>query len=123
MRPNRKTGRDNDLEYIDLENGMPDGNDGECDLLDGDDEEYDLPDEDYVEAYDDAFDEELDENTLRFVKRVLFPAVIVIVAVVTAVAVFFLFRGGMEEETLPAIEEISQIQDTAQETDADVSAG
>lgn len=123
MRPNRKTGRDNDLEYIDLENGMPDGNDGECDLLDGDDEEYDLPDEDYVEAYDDAFDEELDENTLRFVKRVLFPAVIVIVAVVAAVAVFFLFRGGMEEETLPAIEDISQIQDTAQETDADVSAG
>lgn len=119
MRSNRKAGRDNGLEYIDLEGGMSDGNDGEYDLPDGDDEEYDLPDEDY----DEAFDEELDENALRFVKRVLFPAVIVIVAVVIAVAAFFLFRGGMEEETLPAIEDISQIQDTAQEADADVSAG
>ncbi len=119
MRSNRKAGRDNGLEYIDLESGMSDGNDGEYDLPDGDDEEYDLPDEDY----DEAFDEELDENALRFVKRVLFPAVIVIVAVVIAVAAFFLFRGGMEEETLPAIEDISQIQDTAQEADADVSAG
>ena len=59
-----KLREDDDLEFVDL-----------------DDEEYDLPEE-TADDEDELFDEELDERTLRFVHRVLFPSVIGIVAVV-----------------------------------------
>lgn len=81
-----KSQKDDDLEFVDL-----------------DDEEYDLTEEAAYED-DETFDEELDEKTLRFVHRVLFPSVIGIVAVVIAVAVLFLAKGSKnaEEKGLPA---------------------
>lgn len=110
MKSNGKNNKDNDLEYIDLENETSD---------DDEEYEYDLSEEDDEEAYDDAFDEELDENTLRFVKRVLFPAVIAIVAVGVGVAAFFLFRGGKEEESFPVVSNISEEPEAGQESDVD----
>lgn len=126
MKSNGNKRGDEDLEFIDLEGeyGSTDEDEDEYEYVtDEEDEdayEYDLSDEE-DEDYDEAFDEELDENTLRFVKRVLFPAVIAIVAVVIGVAVFFLFRGGKEEETLPVIEDISEEQDIEPEPDTDSS--
>lgn len=100
MKSNGNKHREEDLEFIDL--------DGEYDSTDEEEDGYVYESDD---DYDEAFEEELDENTLRFVKRVLFPAVIAIVAVVIGVAVFFLFRGGREEEGLPVIENISEEQE------------
>ena len=80
----QKRNSEEELEFIDLDE------EEEYDVSDDDEEEeYDFSDDD--DDYDDDFDEELDENALRFVKRVLFPAVIGIVAVIVAVALFFLF--------------------------------
>lgn len=58
------------------------------------------------EDYDEDFDEELDERTLRFVRRVLFPAIIAFVAVIVVGAAIFLFLGGKKskEEALSAME-------------------
>lgn len=109
----RNEGKDRDLEFIDLEEEYaPEGEEYEDGYEDG-----------YDSEEDDAFEEELDENTLRFVRRVLFPAVIVIVAVILALTVFFLLRGGKkEEETLPVVEEISGGQEISevQEPDEDL---
>lgn len=110
MKPNgKKTTKEEELEFIDLED--------DYDPTDDEEETYEYSDEED----DDTFDEELDENTLRFVKRVLFPAVIAIVAVIIGVAVFFLFRGGSEEEAIPVIEDIPEEQDFGQESDTDSS--
>lgn len=96
-----KSHKDDDLEFVDL-----------------DDEEYDQPEE---TAYDDdeTFDEELDERTLRFVHRVLFPAVIGIVAVIIAAAVFFLVKGNKsaEEKALPAAVDLTETQEDALESE------
>ena len=55
-----KSRRDDDLEFLDL-----------------DDEKDDLPEaEEDQDDEEELFDEELDEHTLRFVHRVLFPSVI-----------------------------------------------
>lgn len=70
---------------------------------------------------DDDFEEELDEKTLRFVKRVLFPAVIVTVAAIVAVAAFFFLRGTKKEKT-PVMEEISEIQEWSDTEDQDTEA-
>ena len=95
-----KSHKDNDLEFVDL-----------------DDEEYGLP-EAAEDDDDELFDEELDEKTLRFVHRVLFPSVIGIVAVIVVVAAVFLFRGRekTEEEVVPAAAEIAETQE--EETEA-----
>lgn len=95
-----KSHKDDDLEFVDL-----------------DDEAYDLPEE--AEYDDETFDEELDERTLRFVHRVLFPAVIGLVAVIIAAAVFFLARGNKsaEEKALPAAADITETQEEAQESE------
>lgn len=90
-----KSRKDNDLEFVDLE-----------------DEEYGLPEA--AEDDDDGlFDEELDEKTLRFVYRVLFPSVVGIVAVIVVVAAVFLFRGRAEtgEEAVPAAAERTEVQE------------
>lgn len=90
-----KSRKDNDLEFVDLE-----------------DEEYGLPEA--AEDDDDGlFDEELDEKTLRFVYRVLFPSVVGIVAVIVVVAAVFLFRGRAEtgEEVVPAASERTEVQE------------
>ncbi len=114
----RNEGKDRDLEFIDLEEEYAPAEE------EYDGEEYE---DEYEDGYDseeeDVFEEELDENTLRFVRRVLFPAVIVIVAVILALTVFFLFRGGKkEEDTLPVVEEISGGQEISevQEPDEDL---
>ena len=76
---------DRDLEFIDLE-------------VEPEDEEY-----------DEAFDDVLDEKTLRFVHRVLFPAVIALVAVIVVGAAIILVLGGRKskEEALSAMENFS----------------
>lgn len=88
-----KSQRDDDLEFVDL-----------------DDEEYELPKEAEDQDEEDLFDEELDERTLRFVHRVLFPSVIGIVALLVVGAAFFLFRGnrGDEGEAQPVMETLSE---------------
>ena len=90
-----KSHKDDDLEFVDLE-----------------DEEYDLPEEAEYDN-DETFDEELDERTLRFVHRVLFPSVVGIVAVIVVVAAVFLFRGRAEtgEEAIPAAAERTEAQE------------
>lgn len=103
--------RDADLEFIDLDEAYEEDDltDEEYDMPEEDeDEEYNLPEED--EYNDDEFERQLDEKTLRFVRRVLFPAVIGVVAVTAIVVFFVLFRGKSEEET-PVMEEISEIQE------------
>lgn len=97
-----KLHKDDDLEFVDL-----------------DDEEYDEPEDDDMEE-DEDFDDALDEKTLRFVHRVLFPSVIGIVAVIIAVAAFFLARGNksMEENAVPAAD-LTEIQE---ETEPEVEA-
>lgn len=117
MKSNGKKQKDEELEFLDLdqEYGVSDEDvydteeEEEYDFSE-DDEEYDSANED--DDFDDDFDRELDENTLRFVKRVLFPAVIGLVTVVIAVAAFFLFRGGREKE-VPVMEEVSEPQELA----------
>ena len=129
---NRRSGRqDKDLEFIDL--------DGEEDLTEEDDGEYDLPEDeedsgeddfskdDFDEEYEDDYDEEdedfernLDEKTLRFVKRVLFPSVIGIAAVMIVLGGFFLFRGGKKET--PVMEEITEEQELSDTEEQDTGA-
>lgn len=81
-----KTNEDDDLEFMDLE-------DGEYDLSETEDDAYDD---------DDAFEDELDERTLRFVHRVLFPAVIGLVVVIVAAAAVFLLRDTKKAENVIA---------------------
>lgn len=96
-----KSHKDDDLEFVDL-----------------DDEAYDLPEE-AADDDDETFDEELDERTLRFVHRVLFPAVIGIVAVIIAVAAVFLMKGNKsaEEKALPAAADLPEAQEDIQESE------
>lgn len=96
-----KSHRDDDLEFVDL-----------------DDEAYDLPEE-AADDDDETFDEELDERTLRFVHRVLFPSVIGIVAVIIAAAMFFLVKGNKsaEEKALPAAADLTETQEDVQESE------
>ena len=54
----------------------------------------DLEDEPEDEEYDESFEDVLDEKTLRFVHRVLFPAVIALVAVLVVGAAIILLLGG-----------------------------
>lgn len=96
-----KQHKDRDMELIDLENdSQEDGEYGP--LMDEEDDEY-----------DDAFDGELDEKTLRFVHKVLFPSVIALVAVIIAVAAVFLLRGSRttDKEAVPAAAEAMQVQE------------
>ena len=69
----------------------------------------DLEEEPEEDDYEEAFDDALDEKTLRFVRRVLFPAVIALAAAIVAGAAVILFLGGRKnkEETLAAMEELS----------------
>lgn len=84
-----KLQEDDDLEFMDL------------------DDEYDSPQEE--DADDDDFDDELDERTLRFVHRVLFPSVLGLVAVVVVVGAVLLFKGGKkaEDKSVPVVEDIT----------------
>lgn len=88
-----KTNEDDDLEFMDLE------------------DEYDTPEEAEVDAYDEeeAFDDELDERTLRFVHRILFPSVIGLAAVIVVAAAVFLLRDTKKAEnvTAPVAETVS----------------
>ena len=86
----------------------------------------DLEEETEEADYDAAFEDELDEKTLRFVRRVLFPAVIALVAVIVAGAAVILFLGGRKnkEEALAAMEALSvkeeeQPQETPSEPDTE----
>lgn len=104
-----KSHREDDLEFVDL-----------------DDEEYDLPNEAEEDEDDDdeeLFDGELDERTLRFVHRVLFPSVIGIVALLVAGAAFFLFRGnrGDKGEAQPVMETLSEERMTEGDSEQDES--
>lgn len=101
-----KSQRDDDLEFVDL-----------------DDEEYELPNEAEEDDDDDLFDEALDERTLRFVHRVLFPTVIGIVALLVVGAAFFLFRGnrGDEGEAQPVMETLSEERMTEEDSQQEES--
>lgn len=102
-----KSHREDDLEFVDL-----------------DDEEYDLPNEaEEDEDDEELFDGELDERTLRFVHRVLFPSVIGIVALLVAGAAFFLFRGnrGDKGEAQPVMETLSEERMTEGDSEQDES--
>lgn len=106
-----KSKEDDDLEFMDLEA-----------------EEFELTDEAGDDAYDDdeEFDDELDERSLRFVKRVLLPAVIGIVAAAVAVAVILVPRDAKraEDEAVPAIENLSDSAEPGQgEQTADAEEG
>ncbi len=92
-----KLHRDDDLEFVDL-----------------DDEEYGLPKEAEGQDEEELFDEELDERTLRFVHRVLFPSVIGVVGLLVLAAAFFLFRGTRDDEgeAQPAMEMLSEERKT-----------
>lgn len=96
-----KSHKDDDLEFLDLDDG-----------------EYDLPEEDAYDN-DEVFEEELDERTIRFVHRVLFPCVIGLVAVIVAAAVFFLVKGNKsaEEKAFPAAADIEEIQEEEPESE------
>lgn len=99
-----KLEENSDLEYIDLEEEPKD---------------------------DESFDEELDEKTMRFVRRVLFPAVIALVAVIIVGALMILFLGGRKSkeealaamEALSAEEEMLQEQSSEPDTEEDSSQG
>lgn len=99
-----KSHKDDDLEFLDLDDG-----------------EYDLPEEAEEDTYDndEVFEEELDERTIRFVHRVLFPCVIGLVAVIVAAAVFFLVKGNKsaEEKAFPAAADIEEIQEEEPESE------
>ena len=96
-----KLHRDDDLEFVDL-----------------DDEEYGLPKEAEGQDEEELFDEELDERTLRFVHRVLFPSVIGVVGLLVLAAAFFLFRGTRDDEgeAQPAMEMLSEERKTEGES-------
>ncbi len=92
-----KRDKDRDLDFIDLEDETS-GN-----------EEYDLQEDGEDEWKEEDFEGELDEKTLRFVHRILFPAVIALVAVIVAVAAVFMQKGGRkaeEEAVLAAVEPV-----------------
>ncbi len=90
-----KSRRDDDLEFLDLDDGKDDLPEAEEDQ---DDEE-------------ELSDEELDEHTLRFVHRVLFPSVIGLVAVIVVVAAVFLFRGNKNtQKAVPANSDMTETQ-------------
>ena len=89
----------------------------------------DLEEEPEEDDYEEAFDDALDEKTLRFVRRVLFPAVIALATVIVAGAAVILFLGGRKnkEETLAAMEELSvkeveMPQEQPSEPDAEADA-
>lgn len=88
-----KLHEDDDLEFMDL------------------DDEFDLPEDEDAgeEDADETFDEELDERTLRFVHRVLFPSVLGLVALLVVVAAIFLFKDvkRAEDKVVPVVEDIS----------------
>lgn len=96
-----KSHKDDDLEFLDLDDG-----------------EYDLPEEDAYDN-DEVFEDELDERTIRFVHRVLFPCVIGLVAVIVAAAVFFLVKGNKSAEgkAFPAAADIEEIQEEEPESE------
>lgn len=87
-----KLQEDDDLEFMNL--------DDEYDSHQGDDDDY----ED-----DDDFDDELDEKTLRFVHRVLFPSVIVLVVLIVAGAAVFLLKDG--KKAVPAVEPVEETEE------------
>lgn len=97
-----KLHEDDDLEFLDL------------------DDEYDSPQEEDAYEDDDDFDDELDERTLRFVHRVLFPSVIVIVVLIVAVAAIFLFKDG--KKAVPAVEPVSESEEQGQSVDLEEGA-
>lgn len=95
-----KLHEDDDLEFLNL------------------DDEYDSPqEEDDTYEDDDDFDDELDERTLRFVHRVLFPSVIVLVVLIVVVAAVFLFKGG--KKAVPAVEPVSETEEQGQDVDSE----
>ncbi len=96
-----KSHKDDDLEFLDLDDG-----------------EYDLPEEDAYDN-DEVFEDELDERTNRFVHRVLFPCVIGLVAVIVAAVVFFLVKGNKSAEgkAFPAAADIEEIQEEEPESE------
>lgn len=109
------------MEFLDLDQEYDESDEDEDAYdMEEDEEEYDFSDED--DEYDDDFDEELDEHTLRFVKRILFPCVIGIVAVIIAVAAFLFFRKSGREET-PVMEEISDRLEVSDGLDTGQDAG
>lgn len=87
-----KLQEDDDLEFMNL--------DDEYDSHQGDDDDY----ED-----DDDFDDELDEKTLRFVHRVLFPSVILLVVLIVAGAAVFLLKDG--KKAVPAVEPVEETEE------------
>ena len=95
-----KLHEDDDLEFLNL------------------DDEYDSPqEEDDTYEDDDDFDDELDEKTLRFVHRVLFPSVIVLVVLIVVVAAVFLFKDG--KKAVPAVEPVSETEEQGQDVDSE----
>lgn len=94
-----KQQEDDGLEFMDLNDG-----------------EYDLPKEAEDDAYEeeDEFDDELDERTLRFVQKVLFPTFITLVILIVAAAVIFLWKGNQKEKTVPTAAELTQMQEGAE---------
>lgn len=102
-----KSHEDDDLEFMDL------------------DDEYDSPQEDDDYDDDDDFDDELDERTLRFVHRVLFPSVLGIVAVVVVTAAVFLIKDAKKEKetAVPAMETVSDEEAQQGEQYADSEEG
>lgn len=102
-----KSHEDDDLEFMDL------------------DDEYDSPQEDDDYDDDDDFDDELDERTLRFVHRVLFPSVLGIVAVVVVAAAVFLIKDAKKEKetAVPAMETVSDEEAQQGEQYADSEEG
>lgn len=90
--------------------------DDDLEFMDLDDEEYDLSEAAEDDAYEDAFDEELDERTLRFVHKVLFPSVIGLVVVIVVAAFIFLFMYNKDTgDEGPAVETLSEGQGAEQE--------
>lgn len=89
-----KLREDDDLEFVDLE-----------------DEKYHLSEE--TDDDDGYFDDELDERTLRFVHRVLFPSVIGLVFLVVVIAAVFLFlsKEKTEKDVVPAAVEPVRMQE------------
>lgn len=106
-----KLHEDDDLEFMDL------------------DDEFDLPEDEDAgeEDADETFDEELDERTLRFVHRVLFPSVLGLVALLVVVAAVFLFKDvkKSEDKVVPVVEDISDagVQSADPEEGQDAPSG
>ena len=72
------------------------------------------------EDVSEAFEEELDEKTLRFVRRVLFPSAIALVVVIVAAAATFFYISGKrtEKEAVLAAAEQEGTQDTPENQEA-----